>query len=190
MPPLGDVGPTRSALFRTDVNNVLTRFAMVARAARSSRIVIVVSSPMQKTCTLCRSRRVSFPTTPNQVLPSAWRDAPGCCTPCNHRGPQGGGCPRVATYNTPIQTNSSYPMIGLSGLLNLVAVVEKFRPQAEQEKGNICQPTSSPPAPRSRRAYPGVDAAARRESPTPPAAAQPAAGAPAARRSRAGGGQQ
>ena len=52
---------------------------------------------------------------------------------------------RVATYNTPIQTNSSYPIIGLSGLLNLVVVVEKFRPQAEQEKGTICQPTSSPP---------------------------------------------
>jgi hypothetical protein len=36
-------------------------------------------------------------------------------------------------------------MIGLSGLLNLVAVVEKFRPQAEQEQGSIGQPPSSPP---------------------------------------------
>jgi hypothetical protein len=98
------------------------------------------------------------------------------------------GKSRVATYNTPIQTNSSYPIIGLSGLLNLVAVVAKFRPQAKQEKGSICQPPSSPPAPRAQRAHPVVDAAACCESPTPPVAAQSAAGASAKRRSRAGGG--
>jgi hypothetical protein len=96
---------------------------------------------------------------------------------------------RVATYNTPIQTTAVYPIIGLTGLLNLVTVMDKFRPQAVKEKGSICRPTSSPPAPRSQRAHPVVDEAARCESPTPPVAAQPAAGAPAARRSRAGGGQ-
>ena len=52
---------------------------------------------------------------------------------------------RVATYNTPIQTTSSYPIIGLTGLLKLVTVVEKFRPQAAEEKGSVCPPTSSPP---------------------------------------------
>jgi hypothetical protein len=36
-------------------------------------------------------------------------------------------------------------MIGLSGLLPLVAIVEKFRPQAEPETGNRWPPTSSPP---------------------------------------------
>ena len=36
-------------------------------------------------------------------------------------------------------------MSGLSGLLHLVAIAAKFRPQAEQEKGSIWQPTSSPP---------------------------------------------
>jgi hypothetical protein len=96
---------------------------------------------------------------------------------------------RTANYNTPIQTNASYPMIGLTGLLNLVTLVEKFRPQALEEKGSLCRPTSSPPAHRPQRAHPGVDAAARRESPTPPVAAQPAAGAPAERRRSAGGGQ-
>jgi hypothetical protein len=101
-----------------------------------------------------------------------------------------GGWWREATYNTPIQTTAIYPMIGLTGLLNLVTVVDKFRPQAAEEKGRVCQPPSSPPAPRSRRAPSGVDATARRESPTPPVAAQPAAGAPAARRGRAGGGRR
>ena len=54
---------------------------------------------------------------------------------------------RVATYNTPIQTTSSYPIIGLTGLLKLVTVVEKFRPQAAEEQGSVCPPTSSPPPP-------------------------------------------
>src|SRR5215510_7630099 len=97
---------------------------------------------------------------------------------------------KVATYNTPIQTTASYPIIGLTGLLNLVTVMDKFRPQAVEEKGYVCRPLSSPPAHRAQRTHPVVDAAARPESPTSPVAAQPAAGAPAARRSRAGGGQR
>src|SRR5712691_12296517 len=95
---------------------------------------------------------------------------------------------RVATYNTPMQTTSSYPIIGLTGLLKLVTIVEKFRPQAAEEKGSVCPPMSSPPASRAQRPHPVVDEAARHESSTPPVAAQPAAGAPAERR-RAGGGQ-
>jgi hypothetical protein len=81
-------------------------------------------------------------------------------------------------------------MIGLTGLLNLVTVVDKFRPQAVEEKGSVCQPPSSPPVHKSQRAQPVVDTAACAESPTPPVAAQPATGAPAGRRSRAGGGQR
>ena len=91
-------------------------------------------------------------------------------------------------YNTPIQTTPAYPIIGLTGLLQLVTVVEKFRPQAAAEKGSVWPPTSSPPAYRAQRTHPVVDEATRRESPTPPVAAQPAAGAPTERR-RAGGGQ-
>jgi hypothetical protein len=30
-------------------------------------------------------------------------------------------------------------MIGLSGLVNLVTVVAKFRPQAVEEKGSLCR---------------------------------------------------
>ena len=56
-----------------------------------------------------------------------------------------GGWWREATYNTPIQTTASYPIIGLTGLLNLVTVVDKFRPQAVEEKGSVCRPPSSPP---------------------------------------------
>ena len=52
---------------------------------------------------------------------------------------------REATYNTPIQTTVSYPIIGLTGLLNLVTVMDKFRPQAVAEKGCVCRPLSSPP---------------------------------------------
>jgi transposase len=118
-----------------------------------------------------------------------------CVSRCSRKGPKAlscclaGGWSKEAIYDTPIQTTVSYPIIGLTGLLNLVAVVDKFRPQAVTEKGNVCRPVSSPPAPRAQRAHPVVDAAARPESPTPPVAAQPAAGAPAKRRSRAGGGQ-
>jgi hypothetical protein len=36
-------------------------------------------------------------------------------------------------------------MIGLTGLLHLVTVVDKFRPQAVEEKGSVCRPSSSPP---------------------------------------------
>jgi hypothetical protein len=56
-----------------------------------------------------------------------------------------GGWWKEATYNTPIQTTGSYPIIGLSGLLNLGAVVAKFRLQAVEEKGRVCRPLSSPP---------------------------------------------
>src|SRR3989449_9271415 len=97
---------------------------------------------------------------------------------------------KEATSNTPIQTTVSYPIIGLTGLLNLVTVMDKFRPQAVAEQGCVCRPLSSPPAQRAQRAHPVVEAPARPASPTSPVAAQPAAGAPAERRSRAGGGQR
>ena len=42
---------------------------------------------------------------------------------------------RLANYTTPIQTTSSYPMIGITGLLNLVAVVDKLQSHAVEEKG-------------------------------------------------------
>jgi hypothetical protein len=143
-------------------------------------------------CAMGWNRRVGGPWTlssaPRAGAGLRWMSSPRRCRPV--RSCRAAGWGRVATYNTPIQTNSSYPIIGLSGLLHLIAVVEKFRPQAEPEKGSLCQPTSSPPAPRARRAHPGVDAAARRESPTPPVAAQPAARASAARRRSPGGGQR
>ena len=96
---------------------------------------------------------------------------------------------REATYNTPIQTTGSYPIIGLTGLLNLVTVVAKFRLQAVEEKGRVCRPLSSPPAHRTQRTHPVVAAAASSEPPTPPVAAQSVAGASAERR-RARGGQR
>jgi hypothetical protein len=34
----------------------------------------------------------------------------------------------------------------LTGLLNLVTVMDKFRPQAVEEKGSLCRPASSPPS--------------------------------------------
>ena len=46
----------------------------------------------------------------------------------------------------PIQTTAVYPIIGLTGLLNLVTVVDKFRPQAVEEQGSVCRPPSSPPS--------------------------------------------
>src|SRR2546430_17628336 len=99
--------------------------------------------------------------------------------------------PKEATSNTPIQTTVSYPIIGLTGLLNLVTVMDKFRPQAVAEKGCVCRPLSSPPAQRAQRAHPVVEAAARPELPTSPVAAQPAAGGPAPGRrpARGGGGR-
>ena len=52
---------------------------------------------------------------------------------------------RGAVYNTPVQTNASaYPIIGMTGLLNLVAVVEKFQTQTIEEKGTLCPPTPCP----------------------------------------------
>ena len=49
--------------------------------------------------------------------------------------------------NTPVQTKASaYPIIGLTGLLNLVAVVERFQTQTLEEKGALCpHPHPSPP---------------------------------------------
>jgi len=52
-----------------------------------------------------------------------------------------------ANYTTPIQTTTVYPLIGLTGLWNRVTVVDQFRPQAVEEKGNGWQPPSSPPRP-------------------------------------------
>ena len=53
---------------------------------------------------------------------------------------------RGAVYNTPVQTNASaYPIIGMTGLLNLVAVVERFQTQTIAEKGALCPPTPFPP---------------------------------------------
>lgn len=95
---------------------------------------------------------------------------------------------RLANYNTPIQTSASYPIIGRIGLLNLVAVVDKLQAQAVEEKGNVCQPPSSPPASRAQRDHLAVGAVASCESPTPPGAAQSAPGAPAAQRRNIRGG--
>ena len=71
---------------------------------------------------------------------------PRITTAGNRGGIAGGGSTRVATYNTPIQTTAVYPIMGLTGLLNLVNVVHKFRPQAVEAKGSICRPTPSPPS--------------------------------------------
>src|SRR2546429_3425437 len=96
---------------------------------------------------------------------------------------------KEATSNTPIPTTVSYPIIGLTGLLNLVTVMDKFRPQAVAEQGWVWRPLSSPPAPRAQRAHPVVAAAARPASPTSPVAAPPAAGGPTSRRQPARGGE-
>src|SRR5262245_57564300 len=85
---------------------------------------------------------------------------------------------RGAVDNTPVQTNAStYPIIGMIGLLHLVAVVEKLQTQTIEEKGALCPPTPFPPVPRPQRASGPVGEAAPGESSTPPVAAQPAAGA-------------
>src|SRR5712692_10321889 len=95
---------------------------------------------------------------------------------------------RGAVYNTPVQTNAStYPIIGMTGLLNLVAVVEKFQMQTLTEKGALCQPTPCPPARKPQRAAGPVGEAAPGESSTPPVATQPATGASTARLSSAAG---
>src|SRR5262245_47540643 len=99
--------------------------------------------------------------------------------------------PRGAVYNTPVQTKTlTYPIIGMTGLLNLVAVVEKFQTQTIAEKGALCPPTPFPPAPRPQRASGPVGEVAPGESSPPSVAAQPAAGASTARRSSAGGGRR
>jgi transposase len=43
-------------------------------------------------------------------------------------------------------TDNFFLMIGLTGLLHLVTLVGKFRPQAVEEKGSVCRLTSSPPS--------------------------------------------
>ena len=103
--------------------------------------------------------------------------------------PSGPASWRLANYTTPIQTTASYPMIGVTGLLNLVAVVDKLQSQAVEEKGNLCRPPSSPPASRQPRDHALVGEAPCCESPTPHVAAQPAAGAPADQPSNARGEQ-
>ena len=50
-----------------------------------------------------------------------------------------------ASYNTSVHTTSFYPIIGLTALLNLVAVVEKLQNHPLEEKGTLCQSASSPP---------------------------------------------
>jgi hypothetical protein len=45
------------------------------------------------------------------------------------------GWRKEAIYNTSIQTTVSYPIIGLTGLLNLVTVVAKFRLQERDRLG-------------------------------------------------------
>jgi hypothetical protein len=80
-------------------------------------------------------------------------------------------------------------MIGVTGLLNLVAVVDKVQSHAVEEKGTLCQPMSSPPAPRQPRDHSFVGEAARCESPTPHGAAQSVAGAPTDRLGNTRGGQ-
>src|SRR5215470_10995359 len=98
---------------------------------------------------------------------------------------------RGAVYNTPVQTNASaYPIIGMTGLLNLVAVVERFQTQTIEEKGALCLATPFRPASRPPGGSGPVGEAAPGESSTPPVAAQPAAGESTARRSRAGGGRR
>src|SRR5882724_7568754 len=89
------------------------------------------------------------------------------------------GSLRSANYNTPIQTASSYPIIGRIELLNPVAVADKLQHQTMEEKGNLCPPPSCPPASRSQRDHLAVGAVADCESPTSPGAAQSAPGAPA-----------
>jgi hypothetical protein len=80
-------------------------------------------------------------------------------------------------------------MIGLTGLLNLVAVVEQLQTtQIVEEEGTVCLPERSPPAPRRKRRHPLLESAATHESPTPRVAAQSSPDAPAAHfRSQKGG---
>jgi hypothetical protein len=72
-------------------------------------------------------------------------------------------------------------MIGLTALLNLVAIAEKLQHQPFEEKGNLCSPTSSPPAHRPERDGPVVAQASSCQSASPPVAARAAAGAPIGR---------
>jgi hypothetical protein len=83
-------------------------------------------------------------------------------------------------YNAPVQTNSSlYPMIGITGLLHLVAVVDKLRTsQRIEEKGTLCRPASSPPAVKQQPCPSLVGAVACPQSPAPCVAPQSTAGTP------------
>jgi hypothetical protein len=96
---------------------------------------------------------------------------------------------KSASYNTPIQTTASYPIIGLTALLNLVDVVDKLTRQTVEEKGTLCQLPSSPPASRSQRAGAPVGAAPRCESPSPDRASQSVGGAPTDQLRSQGGGR-
>ena len=57
---------------------------------------------------------------------------------------------RVILGQPPRQTMVSYPMIGLTGLLHLVAVVVSVGRRPWQRK-EVCRPLSSPPPPRGPR---------------------------------------
>ena len=78
----------------------------------------------------------------------------------------------------------------MTGLLNLVAVAEKFQTQTIEEKGALCQATPFPPARWPQRSFSPVGEIAPGESSPPPVAAQPAAGASPERLNSAGGGRR
>jgi hypothetical protein len=53
---------------------------------------------------------------------------------------------RGAVYNPPVPTTAStYPIIGITGLRNLVAVVEQCQRQTLEEQGALCHATPFPP---------------------------------------------
>jgi hypothetical protein len=80
----------------------------------------------------------------------------------------------ASSYNTPIQSSSSCPIIGLAALLNLVAVSEKLQHKSRTEKGKLCPPNVSPPAYRRQpRVDPALDQAPRCQSSSADLAAQP-----------------
>ena len=98
---------------------------------------------------------------------------------------------RLPNYNTPVLTNgTTCPIIGLTGLLSLVAVVEKLQTtQIVEEEDAPCRPEQFPPAHTRQCRHPVVGDAARHESPTPRVAAQSPAGTPIGRTRRQKGGQ-
>jgi hypothetical protein len=50
-----------------------------------------------------------------------------------------------ASYNTPIQSKLSCPIIGWAALLNLTKVSPQLQDRSRNEKGILCLPTVSPP---------------------------------------------